>query len=225
MRHIKHFFSKIKEFISKNYWLQPVLLVAIVFAVVFSITGISDLFSTVKGWFTPNADTCKLCTSYKTSQYDVFDTAINAATDEQEPVFIVITQDNCGSCSTLYPLLNRFLDANKDITVYQLKIEYDSQGKIRFDSINSKAKYDALAQALYDVALGNGEDPSNLQSAMLHGIEFNFATPSLLVYANNSPVVFNNILRYKIGTFTSNELLRLNDFFTKKTNGFFTLDY
>lgn len=225
MRYIKNFFSKIKDFIGKNYWLQPVLLVAIVFAVVFSITGISDLFTTIKGWFTPNTDTCIRCTSYRSSQYNLFHTAINAATDEQDPVFIVITQNNCSSCSTLYPLLNRFLDANRDFRIYQLKMEYNDQGDIIFDSINSKSDYTALAQALYDVALGNGDSASSLQSAMFNGTEISFATPTLLIYANNSVNLYDNILRYKIGTFASNELLRLTDFLTRTTNGYYTLQY
>lgn len=222
MGYIKLFFSKIKEFVNKNYWLQPVLLVAIVFAVVFSMTGFSNLASSIKGWFSKGEETCKACTTFTTSRYNVFDDAIEAATDEKDPVFILITQKNCSACATLYPLLNKFMKTEKNYKIYQLKLDYDKDGELVFDSVDSKIKYHNLAHSLLDLAANNGE---NLENSMLNKGEYYFATPTLMVYANNSEDYYNNILRYRVGSFSSSDYTSLVSFFTKTTDGYYDLDY
>ena len=61
---MKKFFAAIGQFLKTNYWLQPLLLVVIVFVLVFSLQGFDSVIESIKNWISPHSK-CSECTSLK----------------------------------------------------------------------------------------------------------------------------------------------------------------
>ncbi len=57
---MKKFFQSVGRFLKKNYWIEPLALVVIVFAIVFSLEGVSNVWGAIKGFFSPNSN-CRKC--------------------------------------------------------------------------------------------------------------------------------------------------------------------
>jgi len=113
---MKEFFGKIKKTIKNNYWLQPLLLVLLVFVLVFSLQGVPSLVETVKGWFNPTSG-CKSCTT------TTYDSAVTA-TQSTDDTYILVTQASCSACESFYPVVNKFLATYPDYKIYVIDVEY-----------------------------------------------------------------------------------------------------
>ena len=53
---IGHFFRNIWRYIMTNAWIQPILIVALIFAIIFGLTGVPKLFDKIEGWFDDSTD-------------------------------------------------------------------------------------------------------------------------------------------------------------------------
>ena len=53
---IGRFFRNIWRYIMTNAWIQPILIVALIFAIIFGLTGIPALIDEVKSWFDDTSD-------------------------------------------------------------------------------------------------------------------------------------------------------------------------
>ena len=53
-----------------NAWIQPILIVALIFAIIFGLTGIPALIDEVKSWFDDTSD--NRIKNQKTIDYDDF---------------------------------------------------------------------------------------------------------------------------------------------------------
>lgn len=118
---MKKFFSAIGRFFKDNYWLQPLLLVAVVFALVFSLQGFDDVVSTVKDWISPDSS-CSQCENLKAKE------AIPLIRDDaknNDTIYVLIYEDDCEACKEAYPYLNNYLKYHEDIKVYALNITVD----------------------------------------------------------------------------------------------------
>ena len=121
LRAIGGFFVRIGRWIKETAWIQPLLIVGAIFAVIFAIPHIID---GVKGWFRESANANKFFASYQlslknaekgTSKVDEFFTALeNNDADKVksqygERFFVAYVKDD-SSCKELYEGLKTFKD-------------------------------------------------------------------------------------------------------------------
>jgi len=103
---IGHFFRNIWRYIMTNAWVQPILIVALIFAIIFGLTGIPSLIETVKGWFNDSTDN-KIKRKYsETIDIDEF----YELYEGNKSFVIVFGEDDCANCKTLYKKINTYMD-------------------------------------------------------------------------------------------------------------------
>ncbi len=108
---MKKFFASIGRFLKNNYWLQPLILVAIVFILVFSLQGFQGAVDTVKGWFSPNSS-CRQCEKVKA------DESMNYLKDisDDQVIYVLYYGKDCEACTTANSAMNLFVkNYNKDL--------------------------------------------------------------------------------------------------------------
>jgi hypothetical protein len=112
---MKSFWEKVTKLLADNYWLQPVLLVSLVFVLVFSLQAVPGIVNTVQGWFDTNEE-CEEC------EFVNYSTVAGEITLSSN-TYVLITQKGCAACQAFYPVVDRFLVANPDIRLLVLDIE------------------------------------------------------------------------------------------------------
>jgi thiol-disulfide isomerase/thioredoxin len=168
---MKSFFEAIKKFVSQNYWVQPLLLVLMVFVLVFGLQLVPSVFSTIQGWFTPEAK-CTECNKITFDQAEDY-------LDGEDEVIILITAPSCSACISFYPVVNRYLDAHPEITIYQIDIGKNTQGDYN-DSTLSDAAFERFFQAV-DSALIRLDEASIYNTGL--GV-YSPGTPTLIKGSN-----------------------------------------
>ena len=112
---MKSFWEKVTKLLADNYWLQPVLLVSLVFVLVFSLQAVPGIVNTVQGWFETNEE-CEEC------EFVNYTTVAGEITRSSN-TYVLITQKGCSACQEFYPVVDRFLAANPDIRLLVVDIE------------------------------------------------------------------------------------------------------
>jgi thiol-disulfide isomerase/thioredoxin len=112
---MKSFWEKVTKLLADNYWLQPVLLVSLVFVLVFSLQAVPGIVNTVQGWFETNEE-CEEC------EFVNYTTVAGEITRSSN-TYVLITQKGCAACQAFYPVVDRFLAANPDIRLLVVDIE------------------------------------------------------------------------------------------------------
>lgn len=110
-----NFLSRTKKFINDNVWLQPLLLVGLIFVVIFSLNQIPSWVESVGDWLNIGGSSRLTKMTYNEMQAKI------ATGDE----FVVIfTQDGCAACEQIKPRLDKWLGLaeNKDVVVYQIDL-------------------------------------------------------------------------------------------------------
>ncbi len=164
---MKAFMEKIKKALKNNYWLQPVLLIVLVFAMVFGLQAIPGFVSTIKGWFTQQEGGCPNCT------VSTFDNA-NSKIQKDDEVYVLITQTTCVNCTKAYPIVNKFLGSYKNYSVLIVDIQKNSDDYI--DSTITDEKLYSFGQ-LIDVGITSSGNDSIYNSG---SDEYVFLTPTLM---------------------------------------------
>ena len=113
---MKKFFSSIGRFLKNNYWLQPLLLVVVVFVLVFSLQGFDSVIESIRNWISPNSK-CSACSSMK---YEKAKDKI-ASVGDDEALYLLVYEDDCDACKNIYRNLNTYIKAN-DLDVYAVNI-------------------------------------------------------------------------------------------------------
>ncbi len=183
---MSRFFGFIKKFLSKNYWLQPVLLVAVIFALVFSIQGITNLVEKIGNSISGEGK----CTDCKDITYEQLEGLLEEATDEN-PVVVLVTTDDCAACENVYKKIGAFLKI-KDYKGYQffrIEIQENEEktqvGKEVYDDETlTKAKLDALKMNIFEW-LKSDENEGDKPSADTAN-DFNITAPTLVVFGDSS---------------------------------------
>jgi thiol-disulfide isomerase/thioredoxin len=112
---MKSFWEKVTKLLADNYWLQPVLLVSLVFVLVFSLQVVPGIVNTIQGWFETNEE-CQEC------EFVNYTTVAGEITRSNN-TYVLITQKGCAACQAFYPVVDRFLAANPDIRLLVIDIE------------------------------------------------------------------------------------------------------
>jgi hypothetical protein len=168
---MKSFWDKVTKMLADNYWLQPVLLVSLVFVLVFSLQAVPGLVRTVQGWFDTNEE-CENCTFANYNQ-------VAGEITRSTTTYVLITQKSCTACQSFYPVVDRFLEANPDIKLWVIDIEKVS------DLYNDSTLTDVLLRdfgQLVDVGITS----SNYNSIYNPSTDFyDFLTPTLVEFSSN----------------------------------------
>jgi hypothetical protein len=168
---MKSFWDKVTKMLADNYWLQPVLLVSLVFVLVFSLQAVPGLVRTVQGWFDTNEE-CENCTFTNYNQ-------VAGEITRSTTTYVLITQKSCAACKSFYPVVDRFLEANKDIKLWVIDIEKVS------DLYNDSTLTDVLLRdfgQLVDVGITS----SNYNTIYNPSTDFyDFLTPTLVEFSSN----------------------------------------
>jgi hypothetical protein len=112
---MKSFWEKVTKLLADNYWLQPVLLVSLVFVLVFSLQAVPGIVNSVQGWF----ETDEQCEGCEFVDYSTVAGEITRSSN----TYVLITQKGCAACESFYPIIDRFIAANPDITILTLDIQ------------------------------------------------------------------------------------------------------
>ena len=102
---IGHFFRNIWRYIMTNAWVQPILIVALIFAIIFGLTGIPGLIDRVKNMFDENKDSSIKGKYSETIDIDEF----YELYDGNKSFVIVFGEDDCANCKTLYNKVNSYM--------------------------------------------------------------------------------------------------------------------
>ena len=158
---IGHFFRNIWRYIMANAWVQPILIVALIFAIIFGLTGIPSLIESVKGWFDDTKDS-KIKRKYS-EKIDIDE--FYELYEGNKSFVLVIGAEDCAECKTLFKTVNNYMDDKDhrdlvDTEIYYLNItklldeieeDIEDYGDVRFniDSDNFD-KLDRLSTLLYN---------------------------------------------------------------------------
>ena len=156
---IGRFFRNIWRYIMTNAWIQPILIVALIFAIIFGLTGIPALIDEVKSWFDDTSD--NRIKNQKKIDYDDFMEMYN----NNESFFVVFGEEDCANCKKLYKTINTYMNDKEHKEIVNAKVYYfnvtkllekvekdiDKYGDYSFD-IEGKnfAKLDTISNILFD---------------------------------------------------------------------------
>lgn len=187
---MKNFWDKLTKMLADNYWLQPVLLVSLVFVLVFSLQAVPGIVDTVQGWFETNEE-CENCT------FTTYDEVAGDITRSSN-TYVLITQASCLACKEFYPIVDRFLAANEDIEILVIDIE-------KLSDLYNDATLDDEKLYEFGKIVDVGITSSNYATIYNSQTDFyDFLTPTLVEFNTNKAV------RALVG---SSSYVELADFF------------
>lgn len=191
---MSRFFNYIKKFLSKNYWIQPVLLVAVIFALVFSIQGLTTLIEKIGNSLSGEGK----CTDCKDITYEQLETVLEETTDA-EPIIVLITTDDCATCQNVYDKLEAFLniDEYKDFKIFRIEIQENEEetqvGKEVYDDETlTKAKLDALKMNIFEWLKYEDNTDLNKKPSVDTANDFSITAPTLVVFGGKQEAYENS---------------------------------
>ena len=191
---MSRFFGFIKKFLSKNYWLQPVLLVAVIFALVFSIQGITNLVEKIGNSISGEGK----CTDCKDITYEQLEGLVEEATNDN-PVVVLITTDDCAACENVYKKISAFLDMKdyKGYKIFRIEIQENEEktqvGKEVYDDETlTKTKLDALKMNIFEWLKYEDNTELNTKPSADTANDFHITAPTLVVFGNASDAYDSN---------------------------------
>lgn len=111
MKAIKSFFKKVWDSIRSNAWIQPILFVVAIFLVILAVQGIGKAS---QNW------SC----SKKDEKYvkEILFEKVEEKIEEDDSFILYIGYESCSGCQAFQPVLKKFHEKNKNVTVYHLNV-------------------------------------------------------------------------------------------------------
>lgn len=149
MNKVKEFFKKLAAYIKNTAWIQPILIVIVIFVILFSLNPLTNAIK--KGWTNLTS-----VNKMETITYQEYVEKVNAGT---EKFVVVFTTKGDETCADLYDSMNEFLKGdsykNGDFKVYNVSLTTKSSKT----TINGR-KYEQYKDSTIGVV-----SKSNLQSS------------------------------------------------------------
>lgn len=184
---MKKFFGKIINYIKNTAWIQPLLIVCVIFLILFLLqpiaNGISSIVSCIGNKNSMTEVTFKEYT-------ELVEEAAQNGTDEDPIQFIVVfTQDGCEHCEAMRPYINHYIQRNEDVQFYNVDVTFNSS-KSRFNDKTIKGstvheglgKLDARINEFYQEGNSVNAEPDESSDLSLLG------TPTFMWYVNGLEV-------------------------------------
>lgn len=148
MNKVKEFFKKIAAYIKNTAWIQPILIVIVIFVILFSLNPLTEAIK--KGWTSLTS-----VNKMETITYQEYVEKVNAG---EEKFVVVFTKKGDETCADLYDSMNEFLKGdtykNGDFKVYNVSLATKSSKT----KVNDR-KYEQYKDASLGIV-----SKSNLQS-------------------------------------------------------------
>lgn len=145
------FFKKVKDFIKNTAWLQPLLIVVVIFVVLFSLRPITDGIK--KGW-----NRLTIVNRMEKITYSEYVEKVNS---DEDKFVIVFTQKNCDVCPKFYKGVNEYLKSsdykNGDFKIYNVDLSTKS-AKTKIDG----TKYKQYKDASCGIVAGAGQSNADI---------------------------------------------------------------
>ncbi len=178
---IGNFFARIGRWIKNTAWIQPLLIVGGIFAIIFSIPYITKW---VGSWFTEGTAAEKYYNAHKVSldnadkgNSDVDKLFSYLADPENEDnakakakygdkFFVTLVQDNCSSCEERYVAFqtlednwnkNEFTDLDGSFKLFTIYVDTTDDGDNLFENVYNRAD----VQKMFETAIESLQDQSN----------------------------------------------------------------
>lgn len=206
---MKKFFSKIFNYIKNTAWIQPLLIVIVIFLVLFSLGPISKGLSSAWTSITSTNNMTKI-------SYDKYIDLVNESKDgtsENPKRFIVVfTRKGCNGCEALQPHINKYVKSNKSVKIYNIDLTLKSNNETYKDStIGNIEDLRALDDRIKEYAESGNDVGANPYTAddIASGTSpyYYVQTPLIMWYENGIEVKIN------IGkSFGSSEYVAFKDF-------------
>ena len=133
---MKKFFSKIFNYIKNTAWIQPLLIIVVIFLVLFSLGPIARGISSAWASITSTNKMTKI--SYDEYLELVYDSKENGTDDNKDQFIVVFTRDGCTACEAIRPHLNKYISANKSVKIYNVDLTLKSDGETFKDNTIGK---------------------------------------------------------------------------------------
>ena len=116
MNKVKEFFKKLAAYIKNTAWIQPILIVIVIFVILFSLNPLTTAIK--KGWTNLTS-----VNKMETISYQEYVEKVNAKT---EKFVVVFTTKGDETCADLYDSMNEFLKGdtykNGDFKIYNVSL-------------------------------------------------------------------------------------------------------
>lgn len=115
-RKIGNFFKSIWRYIKQNAWIQPILMVGLIFAIIFGLTKAESVWNTIKGWFTTDSSEPQHVTilggdDAKEGESDAGSEKLIKMFEEDKTFVVIFAGQDCSMCANFNKnVLNVFLD-------------------------------------------------------------------------------------------------------------------
>lgn len=152
MSKFKAFFKKIGDYIKNTAWIQPILIVIVIFVVLFSLNPITEAIKS--GW--------TKITSVNKMESITYGEYVEKVQANEEEKFVVVFTSNDGSCADLFDSMNEFLKSEEytsgDFKIYNVDLSVKS----------SKQKIDGKKYSQYkDSTIGIATDATESKESIL----------------------------------------------------------
>ena len=227
MSKFKLYFNKVGSYIKNTAWIQPLLIVIVIFVILFSLNPITNALK--KGWTSLTTRN----NMEKISYQEYVDMVHNAKEDDQ--YIIVFSQKNCDHCPIFYKSMNEYLKAgyntriyNVDLTTKNTKIKVDGVktavtiykdataglvGSTSNNKINAQDYVKQLDNRIFEFVKSNGGSYTELQEISDSTYTY-VSTPLVVWYKGNIETRMTNI-------FETNSMITLNSKGDKATTSSF----
>lgn len=113
MKAIKSFFKKLWDSIRSNAWIQPILFVLAIFLVILAVQGIGKAS---QSW------SC----SKKEEKYvkEILFEKVEEKIADDDSFILYIGYEGCSGCQAFQPVLKKFHQKNKSVTIYYLNVNH-----------------------------------------------------------------------------------------------------
>ena len=122
MKQVKDFFKKIGAYIKNTAWIQPILIVIIIFVILFSLNPLTEAIK--KGWTNLTS-----VNKMETITYKEYVEKVNSGED----FVVVFTEKGNDTCADLYDSMNEFLKSDLykdgDFKIYNVNLTVKSSTK------------------------------------------------------------------------------------------------
>lgn len=123
MKTIKEFFKKISNYVKNTAWIQPLLIVVVIFVVLFALNPITEGIK--KGW-----KSITTVNNMESISYDEYVEKVYAQEKGEEGDFVVVfTQKGCAHCPDFYKSMNKYLKNSykaADFKIYNVDLSVKS---------------------------------------------------------------------------------------------------
>lgn len=123
MKKVKAFFAKIGNYIKNTAWIQPLLIVIVIFVILFSLSPLTEAIK--KGW-------TKITTVNKMEDitYGEYVEMVRNQDEDSQDFVVVFTRNDCEQCPDFYKAMNTYLKSdaykNADFKIYNVDLTVKS---------------------------------------------------------------------------------------------------